>query len=154
MRHFFYIGFLALTFFITACSGSADRPPNDEELRVAASQTVFQINDEVRRIADECRGEGSVIVNPLKAMKCASVCSFDPKECRKIPKLDMTNFKKLACEKAAGEPGWICDYEYQVTSDSEFIMKMFRNTYGDQSRATGRFIKTDQGDWIMVETSS
>ena len=153
MRHLLYLALIPIL-MLTACEKSGNSEPSAEELRVAASQTVFQINDEVRRIADECRGEGSVIVNPLKAMKCASVCSFDPKECRKIPKLEMTNFRKLACEKAAGQPGWVCDYEYTVSSDSDFLMKMFENTYGNQSRAKGRFIKSDMGDWILVDNGS
>lgn len=136
-------------FALSACAES-NKAPTEAELQSAASKSYSKINEEVSKIADECRGEGAVIVNPLKAMKCSSVCSFDPKECRKLPTIEISDFKKLACVEAVGQPGWVCDYQYQVTSQSDFLLKMFKNLYGTETFAKGRFFKSDHGDWIMV----
>ena len=134
---------------LAAC-GTQDSEPSEADMRPLVNKAYTQINQDVQKIAEECRGAGAIIVNPMKALRCTSVCSFDPKECKKLPTLEMTDFKKLACEKAVGQPGWVCDYEYGVASQSDFIMTMFKNVYGDTTRAQARFFKSDHGSWVMA----
>ena len=140
---------LFLLFFLSACSGQ-DRPPNSAQMKQAAGKTYLEINTEIQKIGDECRGKGGIIVNPILAMKCTSVCSFDPKDCKKLPLLEIEDFKKLACEKAVGQPGWICDYQYSVRSDSDLVMKMFQGVYGKETQAQARFFQTDGRQWVMA----
>ncbi len=144
-----YISAIFCLFILTACAES-NVPPSQNELQTAATKSYAKINEEVAKIANECRGQGGVIVNPLKAMKCTSVCSFDPKDCKKLPTVDITDFKKLACVEAVGQPGWVCDYQYAVSSQSAFLLKMFKNLYGSETVLKGRFFKSDAGEWMMV----
>jgi hypothetical protein len=140
---------LLVLFFVAGCSAQ-EEAPSEEQIKNAASQSYLKINEDVRAIADECRGKGGIIVNPLTAMKCTAICSFDPQNCEKLPILEITDFKKLACEKATGQSGWICDYQYSVKTDSQFLMDMFTGIYGDKNQAQARFFKTDAGAWVMT----
>lgn len=141
---------LSLLLLVGCFEQEVKKEPTQEEIRAAATKKFLQINDDVRKIADECRGEGSIIVNPLKAMKCTSVCSFDPQNCEKVPEIEVTDFKKLACVEAVGQAGWVCDYSYTVTSESDFILGMFENIYGKNNQTQGRFLQTENNEWIMV----
>ncbi len=140
---------ICMVMFIVGCTAQNEEP-SQSDLELAATKTYMKINDDIREIADECRGQGSVIVNPLKALKCTSVCSFDPKECRILPEITINDFEKLACVEAVGQPGWVCDYKYSVSSQSEFLLKMFKNLYGTENLVQGRFFKDESGQWIMA----
>lgn len=132
---------------LTACFGP--REPTEAQMSTAAGATYMKINSDLAALAEDCRQQGSVIVNPFKAVKCSSVCALDPKECKKLPTINMANFKKLACEKAVGQPGWVCDYQYEMASESSFVMTMFETVYGKENHGKGRFFEAD-GQWIMV----
>lgn len=139
-----------LLLLIVACA-QKPVPPSEQEIKDAASQVYMKINADIRDIAEECRGAGAIIVNPLKALKCTSACSFDPKNCEKLPVLELTDFKKLACVQAVGEAGWICDYQYNISTDSQFLMDMFTNLYGTDTQTQARFFQTEQGEWVMAK---
>lgn len=141
--------FISIIFILTSCS-AGPQEPGEKEMKAAAEKKYLQINHDLEQLAADCRNQGSVIVNPIKAFKCTSVCALDTKECKVLPTLEMVNFKKLACEKANGQPGFICDYRYEMTSPSKFVIGMFEKVYGKDNLAQARFFQSDSG-WIMVQ---
>ena len=138
---------LFLVLILTACS-LGDNPPSEQDMETAAAANYLEFNKKMEILAAECREAGAVILNPVKTVKCATICATDTKDCRILPTIEITNFKKLACSEAAGQPGWVCDYTYEISSQSDLVITMFQKIYGKTTTAQARFFKTDDG-WMM-----
>lgn len=146
--HFRHCCTLFLSFLVMAC-GPHTSEPGSEQMLQAFTKSFDTVNEEMKEIAARCRAEGGMIVNPFLAMKCVRLCAQDPKNCQKLPEINVIAFEKLACAKAKDLPGWNCDFRYSLSTENSIIENLLNEVYGDEEIGTGRFFQTN-GQWVMI----
>jgi TonB family protein len=102
-----------------ACANAAtgDRKvagePSSRDLCLAIAAEVDELNDRFETMAARCKA-GGFDGNPVLAVQCLSLCGGTRGTCD--ASVALTGARKVACEKAAGRPGYSCDYslEYRL----------------------------------------
>lgn len=134
---------------------TAQAEPSESEMRAAVEAQLNNVNAGTNETAERCnnrdfnRGQG----DPVLAMQClmfgmgAGVAN-EGRDVR-APQFSVTRFEKIACEKAQGKAGYVCDYVFGYGSNmpnnpTEQITR-------SGSAAQGRFVKRD-GRWLRLES--
>ena len=63
----------------------------------------------------------------------------------------VANFRKLACAKAQGQPGYVCDYSFGVNVAAGRNMGVLGAMMQSGSNCTGRFVRTASQGWLLQE---
>lgn len=128
--------------------------PTEQEMRAAVQAQFDNVNDASADTAERCnnreynQGGG----NPLLAMECLGQAiggggvTRDGRNVKPM-KVSITTFQKIACEKAQGKAGYLCDYAmgYDTNNPNNITGPYTRQPMASQ----GRFIK--QGNrWIRL----
>jgi hypothetical protein len=122
----------------------ADVEPSEADMRGALESKAEALHSGQEALAEQCR-EGSSNNNVGDAVLCvAQGLSGGPMH------LSVQGFRKIACEKAEGRPGYNCDYEVQlnVGPDANPGALGILGTSGGE--CTGRFVKTSDG-WSEID---
>src|SRR5690606_38995124 len=85
--------------------------PGEADMLAAYERRLQGVNDYARSTTEQCqrgeykRGQG----DPALAMQCLAFVTMRAGR-GGAPAMKATQFRKIACEKAQGEPGYWCDY--------------------------------------------
>jgi hypothetical protein len=138
--------FMIASMLCVASCGSGDHEPSDREMRKAIEATFENINANYRDLGRRCeRREFSN--DPLLAMQCLALCGAGGGKCSLS--FEITQFRKLGCEKAEGQPGYVCDFVLGFASDSPFAQGALRQLTGGGNAGQGRFLRNDEG-WLYL----
>jgi hypothetical protein len=80
-------------------------------------------------------------------MQCLALCGAGGGKCSLS--FEITQFRKLGCEKAEGQPGYVCDFVLGFASDSPFAQGALRQLTGGGNAGQGRFLRNDEG-WLYL----
>ncbi len=139
---------------ILAGTGAWAAEPTEQEMRAAVQLQFDNVNGASAETAERCnnrefnRGGG----NPLLAMECLGQAFGGgmTRDGRNVTPMtvSITNFHKIACEKAQGKAGYLCDYAMGYDTNSP------NNVAGPYTRQPtvmqGRFVKRG-ARWIRLE---
>ena len=129
--------------------------PTEAEMRAAVQAQYDNVNNASVESAERCnnpeynRGAG----NPIQAMECIGLAvggggmTRDGRNVKPM-KVTITTFEKIACEKAQGKAGYLCDYAmgYDTNNPSGMTGPYTRKPMASQAR----FVK--QGNrWLRLE---
>ena len=128
--------------------------PTENEMRAAVEAHFGQANDAADETARRCnnrefkQGQG----DPLLAMQCLAYGMgagvTDGGSSVRAPKFSLTRFEKIACEKAQGKAGYVCDYVIGYGTNMPSIPA---ETIGRQGAASqSRFVQRNDS-WVMLE---
>jgi hypothetical protein len=145
------------------CPAQASGEPSEAEMRAAYEGRLNAINAHAQATAQKCnkreyrQGQG----DPMLAMECLAYAASAPGASRggaarggvarggvAAPQFQASYFRKIACEKAQGEPGYYCDYSAGMNSNLNAPPSMAGMMQrGSVSQA--RFVKRESG-WLMM----
>jgi hypothetical protein len=124
--------------------------PSEAEMREALMARFEAMNAGLEDTRERCRRR-EFQGDPMMAMQCLAVMAAAGGD-RELT-YDLTNFQKIACEKATGQPGYICDYYSGITSNSPFMQGSMARLLGGGSMSQGRFVRTERG-WLLVPATN
>jgi hypothetical protein len=139
-----------------AVAQTALAEPSEAQMRAAIEAKFGNVNAGADETAQRCnnreynRGQGDSVL----AMQCLmyGIGGGVTNGGRNVraPQFKLTRFEKIACEKAQGKAGYLCDYVMgygsNMASNSPAIEGMMRSGAATQ----GRFVKRD-GGWIALD---
>ena len=121
---------------LTATTASGE--PTEFQMKVAYEFQVGAKNEEYDRAMQQLEqlGGGSM-KNATALMQLL------------VPKTETTvnTFEKIACEKAQGKPGYVCDYAAQKSVNAGYI----GTVQGTNNVNSARFVRKSNGVWQIVE---
>lgn len=126
--------------------------PSEADMLAAYQRRLQGVNNYTRSTAEQCqrgeykRGQG----DPVLAMQCLAFGSTGAGG--GAPAMKATQFRKIACEKAQGEPGYWCDYTAGIDMNMPLPPSM-ANLMRGGSVSTARFVRTESG-WLMMPSRS
>lgn len=130
--------------------------PSEREMRAAIEAKFNNVNENANSQAERCnnrefnRGGG----DPVMAMQCLSyaISGGMTNGGRNVqaPQFKVTRFEKIACEKAQGKAGYLCDYVMGYGSNMAANSRMIEETMRNGAAAQARFVKRD-GGWIALD---
>lgn len=141
-------GALAVAFAVAllAGCGAGAGEPSEGQMRGAIEATFKSVNGNLRALAASCRNRDFVRNdNPLQAMQCLQLCGAAGSERCEVS-FELTNFRKVACQKSAEQAGYVCDFEFGASSSSPVTQMALDAFVGPGGAGQGRFIK-DAGRW-------
>ena len=147
---------LALLVGGLAVAHAALAEPSGPEMRAAIEAKLSNANAAADETAQRCnnreynRGQG----DPVLAMQClmygTGVGVTDGGRNVRAPQFKLTYFEKIACEKAQGKAGYLCDYALGYGSNMASNSAIVEQTMRNGSTAQARFVK--QGSrWIALD---
>ena len=130
--------------------------PSEREMRAAIEAKFGTVNAAADETAQRCnarqyqRGQG----DPVLAMQCLMYGVgggvTDGGRNVRAPQFKLTRFEKIACEKAQGKAGYVCDYVMGYGSNMAANSAMLEQTMRNGAATQARFIKRD-GGWIALD---
>lgn len=130
------------------CALAQGGAPTEAEMRDALLARFESLNAELRDIRERCQ-RGEFEGDPVMGIQCLSVMAAAGGD-RELT-YDLTEFQKVACEKADGQPGYVCDYYAAMTSNSPFMRGAMARIFEGGSIGQGRFVETEQG-WLLLDS--
>lgn len=126
--------------------------PSAQEMRAALQARFAGINENMRNTAERCN-QGGYRNDPVLAMMClqTAITGGTTNGGREIKSssVSLSRFEKIACEKAQGKPGFICDYVAGMGTDMQNLPPSMRAMMGNGQVAQARFVKQGSG-WIVL----
>jgi len=89
--------------------------------------------------------------NPLLAVQC--LAQYGAGGGKGDWTYHITRFAKIACEKARGEAGYVCDYEIGFNSDNAYMGSVLGPMTAGGTHGQGRFIQYGTG-WIFEKVGT
>jgi len=120
--------------------------PSARDICLAIADRFDGINDTYRERAAACR-RGDFKHNPMLAIQCLQLCGGTGGSCE--VSFNLTRFQKIACEKAQGQPGYVCDYVVNYSASSPVVQQAMSSILGSGTAAQGRFVPAP-GGWIQL----
>ena len=120
--------------------------PSEKEMHAAVAAKFAQINADLSTLAKRCERR-EFRNDPLLAMQCLTVCGAGGGSCSMS--FELTRFEKLGCEKAEGQPGYVCDYVAGFSSNSPFAKGAMNRLTGGGDTGQGRFLWRNDG-WMFL----
>jgi len=120
--------------------------PSSNEMCLALAGKFDAINDNLKSQEQACKG-GGFKNNPVLALQCLQLCGASGGSCNLS--VSLTRFEKIACEKATGEPGYVCDYIMRMSASSPAAQQALATIAPGGSTDQARFLKTAKG-WIQL----
>jgi hypothetical protein len=120
--------------------------PSSRDVCMAVADQFDTLNGAVRSRGAACRSGGNLKNNPALAIQCIALCGGST-NCEFS--MSLTRFQKIACEKAQGQPGFVCDYVVGFSSSNAAMADIFATIGASGSVTQGRFVRTASG-WIKL----
>jgi hypothetical protein len=120
--------------------------PSSREMCLAIAGQFDAVNDTIRTKAAACRSGGNLKNDPILALQCIGLCGASS-GCEFS--MGLTRFQKIACEKAQGQPGFVCDYVLGFSSSNAAMAQMYASLGASGAVTQGRFVRTPNG-WIKL----
>ena len=120
--------------------------PSSRDICLALADQFDALNDTVRSRAAICRSGGNLKNDPALAIQCIALCGGSA-NCEFS--MSLTRFQKIACEKAQGQPGFVCDYVVGFSSSSAAMAQIFDSIGASGSVTQGRFVRAPNG-WVKL----
>jgi hypothetical protein len=127
---------------VTAGSGE----PSTRDMCMALADQYDGVNDTIRDRKAACE-RGDYKNNPALGMQCLGLCAGTFGTCD--VSFSLTRFQKIACEKAQGKPGFVCDFVVRFSASNAQMQQMLATVGGSGSVTQGRFVKA-AGGWIKL----
>lgn len=120
--------------------------PSAEDMLAAVMYPLNEFNRYFRGSADRCQ-QGLPANNPLMMMNCINVMVVGEVQVR------ISDFVKLACVRAVGAPGYVCDYGMVIDSNQPLVQVFMRDLLGSSNLQanTSRFLETEAG-WELIRS--
>ena len=125
-------------------AGSAE--PSARDMCMAIADQFDAVNDNLLAKKQVCES-GGFRNQPLLAAECLVLCGGTGGTCNLS--YTLTRFQKIACEKATGQPGFVCDYAIGISANNAQLEKMISNMLGAGQLTQSRFVKTANG-WLRM----
>jgi hypothetical protein len=128
-------------------SPPGDREPTEAEMLAVFKNSFDATNSEFSAKQDQCKS-GAYKNDPALAMQClagALVTGGSGSLQKKI-----TGFRKVACSRASGAPGWVCDYIMQMDMAGFNAPPSVKEAITTPTIQHARFVFTS-GQWILVQ---
>ena len=125
-------------------TGSAE--PSARDMCMAIADQFDAVNDNLQEKKRACEG-GGFRNQPLLAAECLVLCGGTGGTCNLS--YSLTRFEKIACEKATGQPGFVCDYGIGISANNAQLEKMIIGMLGAGQITQSRFVKTADG-WLRM----
>lgn len=139
-----------------AATQAALAEPSEREMKAAIEAKFNNVNERANSQAERCnnrefnRGGG----DPVMAMECLMYGIggglTNGGRNVKAPQFKLTRFEKIACEKAQGKAGYLCDYVMGYGSNMAANSRTIEETMRNGAVTQARFVKRD-GDWIALD---
>ena len=136
---------IAVAFGLSSCM-SGDNEPSEKEMRAAVRTKFDQINTNFRELGQKCNRR-EFRNDPFLAMQCLTLCTVGGGKCS--TSIELTKFEKVGCEKAAGQPGYICDYVVGFSSNRPFAQGALNQLTGGSNLGQGRFLLRED-EWMFL----
>ncbi len=139
-----------------AAAQAAQAESTEREMRAAIEAKFGNVNANANSLAERCNNrEYQRSGDQMLAMQClqyaiAGGVTNGGSDVR-APQFNITRFEKIACEKAHGKPGYLCDYVMGYGSNMAANSPMLEGTMRNGAAAQARFIKRD-GGWIALDS--
>ncbi|MFN3522611.1 MAG: hypothetical protein ACK4YQ_10200 [Phenylobacterium sp.] len=135
----------AVAAMLAGC-GAGNAEPSERQMREAVEARFKDVNANLTALAESCRNRDFVRNdNPLQAMQCLQLCGAAGSEQCEVS-FELTNFRKVACQKSAEQAGYVCDFEFGASSSSPVTQMALDAFVGRGGAGQGRFL-LDDGRW-------
>lgn len=115
--------------------------PTEKEMHAAVQAQFNNVNEGLKEKMEKCKNGTYDRNNPIEAMMCAGLIIGADKMVMTI-----TTFHKIACEKAQGKAGYLCDYAMGYVANNPVADPYTREPMAYQAR----FV--NQGNrWLRLE---
>ena len=132
--------FIGLTCALVGMSTWAAEP-TEKEMRTAVQAQFNNVNEGYAGTMDKCRNGSFDRNNPIEAMQCVAGGVMGNMV------MTITTFHKIACEKAQGKAGYLCDYAMGYVANNPVADPYTRQPMAYQARLVnqgGRWLRLDQ----------
>lgn len=119
MKSLFFFALLALVLTAAGCS----MEPSDADLQSALEKSMVRTNESLNQTAQMFGGAGKALTDM-------------------IGKVEVHSVRKIGCVQAAGSPGYVCDFEVDMTVPIAGRSKKMEKA---------RFVKGPEG-WVIAES--
>ena len=120
---------------------SAWAEPTEKEMRAAVQAQFNNVTEGYKETMEKCKNGSYNRNNPLDAMQCVSGAVMGDLV------MTITTFRKIACEKAQGKAGYLCDYAMGYVANNPVADPYTREPMAYQAR----FV--NQGSrWIRLDS--
>lgn len=124
---------------------SSSGEPTAREMEAAVSNIAQGLNAGQEELSDRCQRR-QFQNDPALALMClAQMGAGGPMH------VGVSNFRKIACEKAEGQPGYVCDYSFGVNLAAGRDMGILGEMARSGGSCTGRFVRTVSRGWVLQE---
>ncbi|MGH8220276.1 MAG: hypothetical protein ACREUT_17185 [Steroidobacteraceae bacterium] len=132
-----------------AAAAPGDREPTEAEMLAVFQASAAAGNSELKAREDQCRS-GAYRTNndPMAAMMCLGGALVTGG--RGGMRQNITGFRKVACGRASGRAGWVCDYIMQTHVTGINAPPSLRAMMNTPTIQHARFVYTG-GQWIIVQ---
>jgi hypothetical protein len=133
----------------SAASSPGDREPTEAEMLAVFKASADAANSQMKSTEDQCRNGAYKSNNdPALAMMClaGAAATGGNGGIRK----EVTGFRKVACSRASGAAGWVCDYVIQNDVAGIDLPPSMKGMMATPTIQHGRFVYTGR-QWILVE---
>lgn len=130
-------------------SAPGDREPTEKEMLAVFQNSADATNSEFKAKEDQCKSGAYRNNNdPALAMMClgGAIATGGRGGIRK----SVTGFRKVACSRANGAAGWVCDYVIQMDVAGLNAPPSLKEMVTTPTIQHGRFVYTG-GQWILVQ---
>jgi hypothetical protein len=139
---------VALLLVLTLACGRGSNPgPSEKDMYEAVKADFDALNARLSNLADSCHS-GGYRHDPILAMECLGLGvgtggTFSMS-------VEISNFRKVACAEAVGQPGYICDYVLNFRTNNPNIQPILARALGPSGSVTqGRFVRQDR-TWVRL----
>jgi hypothetical protein len=130
-------------------SAPGDREPTEKEMLAVFQASFDASNSAFKAKEDQCKSGAYRNNNdPALAMMClgGAIATGGRGGIRK----SVTGFRKVACSRANGAAGWVCDYVIQMDVAGINATPSLKEMVTTPTIQHGRFVYTG-GQWILVQ---
>jgi hypothetical protein len=131
----------------SAKSSPGDREPTEADLAAALKAGADAGNAKLKDIEAKCRS-GAYRNDQALAIMClgGAMGTGGAGGIRK----DITGFRKVACSRASGRPGWNCDYAVREKVSGVNVGPTLGGMMDEPTVRHGRFVYIDNR-WVLIE---
>jgi hypothetical protein len=126
--------------------GSGDRPPSEDEMCGAIRDKFAAINQNLSQTKQLCE-QRAFRNDPFLTMQC--MVQYGASGGSGNLSARLTRCEQKACEKAAGQPGYVCDYIVGFSMPTPAMPRSVDAYTSNGDYGQGRFVNTNDG-WLFI----
>jgi hypothetical protein len=133
----------------TATSSPGDREPTEKDMMAALKAGADAGNAQLKDIEDKCRSGAYRKGNDQALAMMCLAGAMGTGGAGGIRK-DITGFRKVACARASGRPGWNCDYAIREKVSGVNVGPTLGGMMESPTVQHGRFVYLDDR-WVLIQ---